>query len=252
MLDEKLIPEIFDYLLVLVRISALVILFPALGDRSIPGRIRASLGAVIALIAYFPLRDVLPEMPTTTWGIFWLILREFLIGAMLGTIVRIILSASHVAGTITSFMSGLGAAQSFDPNQGGQSAIVSAFLSVSTVVMIFVTDVHHLMILGLVHSYTKLPVGVEIVAADFAYMATKYVASAFNLGVQLASPFILYSLIFNTSLGLISRLIPSFQVFFIAMPFNIFMGWLLYSILFGSMLTILIKHISDYLGEILG
>lgn len=252
MLEEKLVPEVFSYLLIMVRMSALIIMFPALGDRSIPGRIRASMGAAIALVAYFPLKDLLPPMPETTWGIFWLIFKEFLIGIMLGTVVRFILSAAHVAGTISSFMTGLAAAQSFDPNQGGQSAIVSAFVSVSAIVMIFVTDLHHMMIVGLVNSYTKLPVGDAINFNDFAYIAVNQVVLCFKLGVQLASPFLLYGIVYNTCLGLISKLIPSFQVFFIGMPFNIYVGWLLFSILYGSMLMILLSRISDYLADLLG
>ena len=252
MIDEKLIPEIFDYLLIFVRMSALVIMFPALGDRAIPARIRASLGAAIALVTYFPLREHIPPMPPTTWGIVWLIIKEFLIGAMLGTVVRFILSAAHTMGTIASFMTGLAAAQSFDPNQGGQSAIFSAFMSVTSIVLIFVTDMHHMLILGLVNSYTKLPVNGVISAADFAFVALSQVAKSFALGVQLASPFLLYGIIYNTSLGLISRLVPSFQVFFIGMPLNIYVGWVLFSILYGSILVILMRKVSDYLGDLLG
>lgn len=251
MIEEALIPEIFDYILIMTRMAALVIMFPALGDQAIPGRIRASMGAAIALVAYFPLKDHMPDMPVTTWGIFWLIFKEFLIGMMLGTIVRFLLTAAHVAGTISSFMTGLAAAQSFDPNQGGQSAIVSAFVSVSAIVLIFVTNVHHMMIEGLINSYVKLPAGSALPIEDFASVAVEYVVKSFALGVQMASPFLLYGIIFNTCLGLISRLSPGFQVFFIGMPLNIYMGFLLFSILYGSMLMFLMRHVTEYLADLM-
>ena len=54
-----------------------------------------------------------------------------------------------------------------------------------------------------------------------AEMMAMTVSKAFLIGFQLATPFIALALVFYFGLGLISRLMPAMQVFFIGLPFKI-------------------------------
>ena len=252
MLAQLITEESFGYLLVSTRMAAMVMLFPALGDKTVPIKIRVSFAMVVSVIVYMSVKSILPTIPDNTWSLMLLLLRELLVGVMIGTVTRFIMSAAHVAGTIISMNTGLAAAQSFDPSQGGQSAIVSSMFNMFAVIMIFVTNTHHLLILALAQSYTNFPIGESIPFSDFAGIALHYVATSFELGVQLASPFILYSLIFNVSLGLIAKLNPQFQVFFISMPLNIYMGLTLVMLLMPTILTILLDHMRKFLLQLLG
>ncbi len=227
-------------------------LMPGLGERSIPRRARVMLSVALSIIVYMNVRSELPAIPQSVPMLFFLLARELLIGIMIATVARIILGAIHTTGAIIAMLTGLAAAQSFDPNQGSQSAMVSTFLTLVAVTMIMVTDTHHLMILGMQQSYVTFPVGTAVPFADLAGIAAHYVASSFRFAVQIASPFIVYSLIFNTSLGLIARMVPQFQVFFVAMPVNILLGLALLMLLLGTMMSMFMAHFRTYLLQFMG
>jgi len=252
MLGEVLPAEAFGFLLVTVRLAALVLVMPVLGDTTIPQRIRVGLAFAISLIVYTSVRGILPPMPESVFGLFALILRELLVGVIIGLASRILMSATHVAGTVIAFQTGLGAAQSFDPAQGSQSAIVAAFMTYVAITMVVVLDLHHLMIMGMAHSYQKFPVGEPLAYADLATLITEMVSNSFLLGFHMAAPFIVYSLVFNTSLGLVARMAQGFQVFFIGMPMNIFMGFALLMLLMGTMMSLFTDRLRDLLLDFMG
>jgi flagellar biosynthetic protein FliR len=252
MLDEVLPAEAFAFVLIGMRLVPLVMLMPVLGDKSIPQRIRAGLAFLLTLLIFGVHKDKLPPMPVDMFELLTLMVQEILIGSMLALTARILLSATHTAGTVIAFQTGLAAAQSFDPAQGSQSVIVASFVSLTAITLIVVTDMHHIMIQGFVHSYIKFPAGEMIPYEDFAMLITRYVADSFELGFQLAAPFIVYAMIFNLSLGLVARMVQGFQVFFIGMPLNLFMGFFLMMVLMGSLMRLFIgrfeTHLLSYLG----
>lgn len=252
MLSQILPAEAFGYLLITIRMVAMVMTYPGIGDNTIPRKLRVTFAAATSVVVYLSVREAIPPMPASVWGLTMLAFRELIIGVMMGTVTRFILTAAHVAGSVISMQTGLAAAQSFDPAQGGQSAIVASFMTVMAITLIFVMDIHHLMIKGLVHSYSSFPIGEVIPFVDFARVATHYVSSSFKLGIALASPFIAYALIFNLSLGLIARMMPQFQVFFIGMPINIYLGFTLMMLLLPSMVSLLLSKMMAFLMEILG
>lgn len=252
MLGDILANEAFGFILVSIRLSALVMLVPILGDRSIPSRVRVALSLSISFIVYSVIRNDLPSMPPDLFTLITLFLREFLIGMTLALMMRFLMSAMHTAGTVISFQTGLAAARAFDPAQGQQSAVVAAFMNLIAITLILVTDLHHLMIRGMTHSFAKFPIGEELMWADFATTATLLLSSSFALGFQIASPFMVYGLIYNLGLGLLARMVPGFQVFFIGMPINILMGFVLFSLLLGSIMSMFLSRFEELLMSIIG
>ena len=252
MLGQVLPAEAFTFLLIMMRMTPLVMLMPVLGDQSIPARVRSGLAMTLSFILFAIHGDKIPPMPAQLFDMFTLMLQELLIGSMLALTARILLTATHTAGTVIAFQTGLAAAQSFDPAQGSQSVIVASFFSLTAITLIVVTDLHHVMIEGFAHSYIKFPVGEAIPYEDFATIITRFVADAFALGFQLAAPFIVYAMIFNISLGLVARMVQGFQVFFIGLPMNLFMGFVLISLLLGSLMQLFLDRFETHLLSFLG
>jgi len=252
MLADLFSAEAYGFVLVSVRLSALVMVVPIFGDRSISSRMRIALALMISFLVYSTMQNELPPMPESLFELTGLFMRELLIGMMLGLMMRFLMSSLHTAGTVIAFQTGLAASQAFDPAMGQQSVVVAAFLNLVAVTLILVTDLHHLMIEGMIHSFHKFPIGESLMMADFATTATQMVASSFLLGFQLASPFIVYGLIYNLGLGLLARLVPGFQVFFIGMPINILMGFVLTMLLLGSLMNLFLSRFEALLLSILG
>jgi len=252
MLGDVLENEAFGFILITLRLASLVMFVPILGEKSIPQRMRVAFAMALSLIVYTGMRDQIPPMPPSVFGLATLFVQEFLIGAMLGLMMRVMMAATHTAGSVIAFQTGLAAAQAFDPSQGQQSVVVAAFLNLVAITTILVMDLHHLMIQAMAHSYYKFPIGESLYMADFATTATVLVSSSFALGFQMAAPFIAYGLIYNLGLGLLARMVPGFQVFFIGMPINILMGFILLSLLMAGMLTLFLEHFEQFLKSILG
>jgi flagellar biosynthetic protein FliR len=102
-------------------------------------------------------------------------------------------------------------------------------------VLIMVTDLHHLFIAAMVRSYSLFPYGHAPPVGDFAQLAIRTVGGAFALGIQLAAPVLAFSLIFNIATGLVGRAMPQFQIFFAATPLQVLLGLSLLAVSLGVM-----------------
>jgi flagellar biosynthetic protein FliR len=142
---------------------------------------------------------------------------------------------------------GLGFVTAVDPTQGQQGVLVGNFLSVLGVTLIFATDLHHLMIAALNDSYALFKPGDVPIVGDIATAITGTVAQAFRIGVQLAAPFLVFGLLFNLGLGVLSRLMPQMQVFFVGMPLSILVGFLILLLVLGAMMTTFLGHVEGVL-----
>jgi flagellar biosynthesis protein FliR len=168
-----------------------------------------------------------------------------MVGLLIGGTAKLIMASLHVSGSVIAFQTGLAVSQTFDPTQGIQAAIISSFLTLLGVVVIFASDMHLLILEAITNSYTLFPAGNYAPMGDFAQLAIRQVSASFALGVQIAAPFIVYGLVFYVGLGLIARLMPQLQVFFIAMPLNIFLGFVLMLFLISGILMWFLQAFQD-------
>jgi flagellar biosynthetic protein FliR len=227
----------FIYILLFTRIGAILMLMPALGEDMIPMRMRLSFALAFTLVVYPLLSASMPAMPADFMNIVGLIFHELAIGIMLGAIVRITVMATQVAGAIIAFQTGLSSAMAADPTQVGvQGAIFGSFLSFLGMVLIFATDLHHVALAATYDSYAIFPLDTPLMFDDAAQLAIRTVAGAFGVGVQMAAPFIVFGLVFNLGAGILARLMPALQVFFLLMPANIMLGLVLFAMLLAMMM----------------
>lgn len=87
---------------------------------------------------------------------------------------------------------------------------------------------------------------------DVAKTAIEGAASAFVIGVQMSAPFILFGLVFNLGMGILSRLMPQLQVFFVAMPATVAVGLIIMALLIGSMMGLYLMHFEGVLAMLRG
>jgi len=243
----------FVFLLLFTRIGAILMLMPALGEDMIPARMRLSFALAFTLVVYPLLSPNLPTMPDDVMAIVGLIFHELAVGLILGAIARLTVSAAQVAGSIIAFQVGLSMAMAADPTQTGiQGAIFGSFLSFLGMVLIFATDLHHLALAATFDSYMVFPLDAPLMFDDAAQLAIRTVASAFSIGIQMAAPFIVFGLVFNLGAGILARLMPALQVFFLLMPANIFVGLALFGLLLSMMmgwyLTAFENHLTMWRG----
>lgn len=240
-----------SFLLIFARVGTLVMILPVIGETMVPARVRLVFALTLTLLFFPVVSTALPGVPQTLGRLVWLLFSEIAIGFFIGLLVRMIMSALQVAGAVIAMQTGLGFAQSFDPTQGQQSALFSSFLSMLGITLIFVMSLHHLFIAAIHDSYQIFPPGELPPVQDGLVMAIRTVADTFALGVQIAAPFLAFGLIFYFGLGILARLMPQVQVFFVAAPANIMIGFVMFAALLGVMMMWFLAHVENALAPML-
>lgn len=215
------LPEVASgFLLLFVRIGSILFLLPPLSEEAIPGRIRM----MLALAMTAALSGLLaPRVAGLQPGVD-IIVSELLVGLSIGLVVRLVIMAISMAGGLISLQIGLSSALIADPAMGGQVPLLSRFLGLLAVLVLFALNIHHLWFAAIVRSYDFFPPGALPPARTFAALAVGAAGEGMALAVSLAAPLLLYGVIFNVALGLTARLAPGIQIFFIAQPLNLLLG----------------------------
>lgn len=241
------------YLLLFARVGTILMLMPALGEQIIPARMRLAFALVFSLVLYPLITPSLPRLPGEVLGVVVLLVHELVIGLILGGITRLVVMSAQLAGAVIAFQSGLSVAQAADPtNAGIQGAIVGSFLSFLGITLIFATDLHHVALAAIYDSYMIFSPSEPLMFGDVAEMAIQTIAGAFVVGVQMSAPFIVFGLVFNLGMGILARMMPQLQVFFVAMPATISVGLVLLALLLSMMMGWYLMHFEESLATLRG
>jgi flagellar biosynthesis protein FliR len=247
-IDVSFLPAIAaTFLLVFARVGTMLMLLPGLGEQNISARLRLTVALVLAAVLLPLHRSAYHVDPSALAAALVMLVEEILIGAVLGLTARLTISALEVAGAAIAQQLGLGFVTAVDPTQGEQGAILGNFLTMLGVTLIFATDMHHLVIAALNDSYSLFEPGQVPVVGDVAALVTRTVAGAFRIGIQLSAPFLAFGLLFNLGLGVLARLMPQMQVFFVALPLSILLGLMFLVLVLGAMMGMFL----DYAGGVL-
>jgi flagellar biosynthesis protein FliR len=222
---QQLLPEnVFAVMLIFARVGTALMLLPGFGEFYVLQRFRLLLAFFISLLLTPLLGPLLPPLPGSAAGLVDIVGSEVVIGLFLGTVARILLAALDIAGTVASFQLGLSAAQIFNPMAASQGSLPGTLYSVLGVLLIFLTDLHHLLLRALVGSYDVFAPGVLPPLNDLSEMIARSVAGAFVIGIEMAAPFIVLGLVFFVALGIVGRLVPQLQILFVTLPLQILGG----------------------------
>lgn len=231
-------PDVFGVFLIFVRVGAALMLMPGFSEPYIFGRSRLLFALLLSLVLIVPVSPLLPELPQHMGDLFLLVAGEAFLGLFIGSAARIMFAALHVAGSTIAVQSGLATASVFDPSQSAQGTLPGNFLTTVATTLLFVTDGHHMLLRGLVESYAHLHAGSALPIGDMAGFITDIVQKGFDLGIQMAAPLLLVGFLTNLAMGVLNRLMPSFQVFFIALPLQLLLSFATLMLSFSAGLLI--------------
>ena len=231
-----------------MRVGAVVMLMPGIGEAFVPPRIRLAFALMLSLVIMPIAQPMLPVIPATVGEMGGQVLKELIIGLMLAGFLRFMLGALSVAGEVASMQTTLAFAQTANPIQAQPGAALSSFLTLLGVTLVFATNLHHLFIAAIARSYSLFAPAKHVLLQDAAGVAVKAMGSSFALGIQLAAPVIVFSLVFNIAAGLVGRVMPQFQVFFAATPLALLLGLSVFTLGLGSGMLIWLERYQDFLG----
>ncbi|KUJ77699.1 flagellar biosynthetic protein FliR [Ruegeria profundi] len=223
-LPPELLPQLSEGLwhmfAVFLRVSAMVSLLPAFGERSIPTRVKFSVAAAFTLIVTPAIAE--PVTQPDLLSMVGMVLTEVLIGVALGIALRVFVLALQTAGSIAAQATSL--SQILGPAAADPVPAMGYMLTLAGITLAVLLGLHVRAAQFLIHSYTLFPMGTAPLAPDLSQWGVQQIARSFALAFSLAMPFVIASLIYNLALGVINRAMPQLMVAFVGAPAITFAG----------------------------
>jgi len=249
--DISLLPVLAaTFMLVFARVGAMVMLLPGLGESNIPVRIKLAIALVLTLVILPLHRQAYQIDMQSMVPLVVMMIHELIVGIVLGATARVTLSALQVGGSIIAQQMGLGFVTSVDPTQGQQGVLIGNFLTMLGVTLLFATDSHYLVIAALNDSYNIFSPADLMPSGDIAALAIRAFTAAFRIGMQLSAPFLVFGLVFNIGLGVLARLMPQMQVYFVGVPLSILAGFLIFSLVLVAMMGTFLNYFTGVMHDL--
>lgn len=219
----------------LARILALLATAPVFNNAAQPVRIRLMTGVVIAM-ALTPALPPMPAIPAGSWIGLAILAQQILIGILLGATLRIAFAAIDVAGELIGLQMSLSFAVLYDPQNGGQTPVLSEFIGLFATLLFLAMNGHLLTLSVLAESFRLLPVSATPIAAAGFGGFMVWSSTLFATGVLLALPLIAALLIANLAMGVLARVAPQLNIFAVGFPVTLMSGFtvLMFSIPYFS------------------
>lgn len=238
------------HFLVFLRISPIIALFPGFGENSVPVRIKLGLAlAMTAIVTSAVAPDLIPA-PGTDQQLANIILAETGVGLLLGIGIRLFVLALQTAGSIaaqsTSLAQVLGSASITPIPAMGHILVTGA------VALAMILDLHVRLAEMAVLSYRAFPLGAGLAAPDVAQWGIGRVAHAFGFAFTLAAPFVIASMLYNLTLGIINRAMPQLMVVFVGAPAITAAGLGLLMLLAPVMLALWVEALNGFMANPIG
>jgi flagellar biosynthetic protein FliR len=237
--------ELTNWMMVFLRVSAMLAVFPIFSASNFPVQLRLALGGLFAVL----ICPTLPPAPVGAgdfWGMIGVMVMEVGAGLMLGFAGRMVFFALDMAGAVISTEIGLAMPAGLNPLNDTQSVVPGLILYYLAAMLWFSLDMHHWMLVGLQKSYSYLPVGGPHLSGFVVEDVITRTSGTFFIALQLAAPVMAVSFIISLVFSVLSRAVPQMNVFAESFSFRILVGLTV----FGLTMQLMSQHITNYLWRL--
>lgn len=242
----QVFPNISILLLILVRVSAFFVSVPLFSYRTIPQQVRIVLAVALAWMMYYTFNI---EPFEINGDYLLLILKEAIVGLMLGLAAAMIMSAVQIAGGFIDFQMGFAMANIIDPQTGTQSPLMGQFLNFLSLLLLLAINGHHLILDGIYYSYQFIPM--EQFFPNFGEEGTvlfimKMFVAVFAIAFQMSAPIVATLFLVTLALGITGKTVPQMSIFVIGFPIKIAVGFLVLIVTMGVLVGVM-KELIEYM-----
>lgn len=246
------LPDFPAFLLVFVRVTSFFIMMPLFSYRTIPTSHKIGFGFFLAWIMFYTIEAPAFEI---NGAYFLLIMKEALVGLMVGFIAYLMLSAIQAAGGFIDFQMGFAIANVIDPQTGAQSPLTGQYFYIISLLFLLSVNGHHLMIDGVYYSYQFIPIDqpwipfgnenmVAYVVQSFSYM--------FMIALQMSLPVVGSLFLVDVALGIVARTVPQLNVFVVGLPLKIGVSFIVIFLVMAIMMGVVSQLFETMLGTMRG
>lgn len=226
-----LVDKFIVFLLVLVRMSALFVITPIFGRKSLPNYLKIGL----AFFCTFALVPLLGDINIEFINIYYytgIIVKEFLVGIVIGYVSFMFFSSLYLAGQIIDMQIGFGMVNILDPINGIQVPLLGNFMYTFVTLYFLLINGHHILLSALFKSYSLVPINGAVFDNFMVSNIIKMFIEAFALGFKISTPILAAALLAEVSLGILAKTVPQMNVFVVGMPVKIGLGLLTFMVVF--------------------
>ncbi|MBC7796917.1 MAG: flagellar biosynthetic protein FliR [Pyrinomonadaceae bacterium] len=218
--------------LAFARILAFLVIVPFFGGNAVPSRIKVATATALVIIVYPSLAADLPTdgspLPFGPVGFIALLAKESFVGFTLGFIATSIFEAIQVAGRVIDLQRGSTMAEVYAPQVQTRVSEIGQFKLQLAIVIFLAIGAHHLFLGALLESFTFIPAmkfpHIESGWSPTVAFITKLTGMMFAIGVQLAIAPVIALLLTDLFFGMINRVAPQINVFFLSLPVKMMVG----------------------------
>lgn len=233
---------------VMARVTSFIVVIPVFSHKSVPNTAKIALCLVLSWIVYISI----PEAPLYGETLLFVLglVREAIIGLAMGFVGKLVFSAVEMAGQLIDFQVGYSMGAIYDPMSASMSSYYGRLFYWMSIVVFFMLNLHHTMLLTLMDSFSAVPPG-QIGFGAIELEGFLYVFSyAFKIALSIAAPMIIVMLVIDIVMGLISRSVPQINVFMLGMPLKSLIGMVIFLVLLSSFFSLTGKMLGSMDGYI--
>lgn len=225
------------FALALTRILAILIRIPVLGGTLIPNQVKAGLGVMLAMIM-IPWQLAPAEAEALGLLPFgFAIAEELIIGTLAGFAAQLTFSAIEMAGEMMGLSSGFFAAKIINPAFDTQGSPLTNFFYLVALAYFVILNGHHFFLIAVQRTFEIIPLNQALPQFPLEKLLT-LTGNMITSGIQMALPIIGALMLTNLTLGLLARVAPQIQVFFLGIPLKVGLGILTLMVTMSSLLSI--------------
>ncbi|MFA7228379.1 MAG: flagellar biosynthetic protein FliR [Melioribacteraceae bacterium] len=253
-MTEILVGDFIIVLFVFLRIIAMIVTAPVFSHSAFPMLAKIFLSLVIAYIVFLTIDKSNINLETDLISLAIGGAREVLIGMLMGYMLTFVFYGISFAGSIIGYDIGLMMSEVMNPMQETSNNIVGELIFYIAMMIFFLINGHHYIIAAIVASFKVIPLTEFSVTAPVIQVLIKYSFAVFTIALKIASPVLVSFFLIHIAEGIISRVIPNIQVFFVTQPAKIGIGFVFLATLapiYVYAIKNLLQNYESHLSEII-
>jgi flagellar biosynthetic protein FliR len=233
------------WLMVFLRASSMLAVFPVFSARNFPVQLRLALGALLAVMVGSNL-PAGPVLPSDFLGLLGVMCIEIGVGLMLGFACSMIFYTVEIAGSLLSTEIGLQTPPGLNVLSGTTMSAPGSMLYYLAAMLWLSLDMHHWMLICFQKTYTYLPIGAAHLSQAFMADIVERTSGMFVIALQLSAPLLAVSFIISLVFAVLGRAVPQMNVFSESFAVRPLVGLSV----FGLTMDLMAQHIINYLRRL--
>ena len=239
----------YGLILILARVGSCLALLPAFGSFRFPVRFRLLMAVALSLA-------ISPLLMNSATGVLAeagdadrarLVAREMIVGSGLGLMARAYMLALQFAGTLIANVIGLAATPGMAIDDSEIQSPLVSLMTLTATMAIFAANLHYLMLGAIVDSYAAIAIGSPVDPGWYLDQLLAKLSQTWSMGLRLAAPFVIFSVIVNLGLGFLNKFTPQISVYFMTTGLIAALGLILLYFMIDDMNGLFIQEMQGFL-----